>query len=205
MKNIQDFEPEGNDPIRSMLGTLPKQQMPEYLRTNLRVIASRERTYAAAHRTIATTLRTWAANFSLLYQNLMRPLALPFAGGLTSALVMFGLLYPTLVSGYRPQFDSPGIIYEEAQVKELWPFGLAGASKLDSATLVVDVTIDEQGRMIGYSVPTEGMQLMKDSVLRRSIENNLLVTKFKPANFFGAPTQGKLRITIQHSRMDVKG
>ncbi len=206
MRNIQDFDTEGNDPVRRMMRELPTPAVPDYLQTKLRVVASRECSRAAAHRTIFATLHTWADHISLLYGNLMRPLALPFAGGIVSAIVLFGFLFPQLVSGQRPVFDSPSSFYEEAQVAEMWPFGLArGSHKLDSVTLVLDVTVDDQGRMVSYSVPGESRVLLHDSVLRRSIENNLLFSRFKPANFFGAPTQGKLRLTIQHSCMNVKG
>ena len=206
MRNIPDFDTEGNDPVRRMMRELPTPAVADYLRTKLRVVASRERSRAAAHRTISATLHTWADHISLLYANMMRPLALPFAGGIISAIALFGFLFPRLVSGQRPLFDSPSGFYEEAQVAEMWPFGLASSShKLDSVTLVLDVTVDNQGRMVSYSVPNESRALLHDSVLRRSIENNLLFSKFKPANFFGTPTQGKLRLTIQHSCMDVKG
>ena len=206
MRNIQDFDTESNDQVRRMLRELPTPAVPDYLQTKLRVAASRERSRAAAHRTISATLHTWADRLSLLYANMMRPVALPFAGGVLSALLLFGFSFPQLVSGQRPVFDATSSFYEEAQVSEMWPFGLATAShKLDSVTLILDVTVDEQGRMVSYSVPTESKPLLHDSVLRRSIENNLLFSKFKPANFFGAPTQGKLRLTIQHSCMNVKG
>ena len=206
MRNIQDFDTESNNPVRRIVRELPTLAVPDYLQTKLRVTASRERSRAAAHRTISAILHTWADSFSLMYANLMRPLALPFAGGIVSAITLFGFLFPQLVSGQRPLFDSPSSFYEEAQVAEMWPFGLATSShKLDSVTLVLDVTVDDQGRMVSYSVPAETELLLSDQVLRRSIENNLLFSKFKPANFFGAPTQGKLRLTIQHSCMNVKG
>ena len=204
MRNIQDFQPGGNEQISKMLRELPKQQMPELLKTNLRVLASKERSRAITHKSFSSTLETWGNAMSLWYGNLMRPLVIPFTGGISAAALMFGLLYPTLVSSYRPIYDQPTTFYEEAQVSELWPLGVAGASKLD-AVLVVDVAIDEQGRMISYSVPTEDEVFLRDQVLRRSIETNLLVTKFKPANFFGSPTQGKVRLTIPNKSMEVKG
>ena len=206
MRNIQDFDTESNDAVRRMMRDLPTPPVPDYLLTKLRVTASRERSRAAAHRTISATLHTWADHIELIYANMMRPIALPMAGGVMSAVLLFGFLFPQLVSGQRPILDTPSSFYEEAQVAEMWPFGLArGSHSLDSITLVLDVTVDEQGRMVSYSVPAESKAFLRDTVLRRSIENNLLFSKFKPANFFGAPTQGKLRLTIQHSCMDVKG
>ena len=206
MRNIQDFDTESNNPVRRMLRDLPPAPMPELLQTKLRVAASRERSRQIAHRTLATTIAGWVDRASLFYNNLMRPIALPCAGGVFSATMIFGFLFPQLISGERPLFDSPTGFYEEAAVAEMWPFGLAsGAHKLDTVTIVLDVTIDEQGRMVSYSVPAETRMLLHDPVLRRSVENNLLFSKFKPANFFGTPTQGKLRVTIQHSRLDVKG
>ena len=210
MRNNQDFD--SNREIRNqevnvqqLLQAMPKQAMPEHLRTNLRVIASRERARHIAHKTATATLKTWAASLSLMFDNMMRPFALPFVGGISSAVVMFGILYPTLAPGFHHTEDPAPNWYEEAAVSQLTPFGVSGSGKLPVMTLVLDVTVDEQGRMIGYTVPIEVKPLLLDPVLRRSIENNLLFTRFKPANFFGAPTTGKLRITIQHSQLDVKG
>ena len=107
MRNIQDFDTEGNNTVRRMVRELPTLAVPDYLQTKLKVTASRERSRAAAHRTIAATFHTWADRMALLYGNLMRPLALPFAGGIVSAITLFGFLFPQLVSGQRPLFDSP--------------------------------------------------------------------------------------------------
>ena len=205
MKNNQEFDSANQSNVQHMLKAMPKQALPEHLRTNLRIIASRERARHIAHRTASATLKTWAASLSLMFDNMMRPFALPFVGGISSAVILFGMLYPTLAPGFHHSEDQPPNWYEEAQISQLTPFGVSGSGKLPLMNVVLDVTIDEQGRMISYTVPTDVKPLLLDPVLRRSIENNLLFTKFKPANFFGAPTTGKLRITIQHRQLDVKG
>jgi hypothetical protein len=46
---------------------------------------------------------------------------------------------------------------------------------------------------------------MRDAELRRTVENNLLFMRFKPAEFFGHRTTAKLRITIRRSQLEVKG
>ena len=78
----------------------PLAPVPQRLQTQLLVLASRERARWNSTRTLPLALRTWARDARLTIDNLMRPLALPFAGGLLSALVLFSMLVPTF--GFRP-------------------------------------------------------------------------------------------------------
>ena len=85
--------------LRGSLKDLPPAPVPEPLRTQLQVLASRERARWNANKTVSLALHNWAVNIKLAIDNLMRPLALPLAGGLASALLLFGVVVPTLVSG----------------------------------------------------------------------------------------------------------
>ncbi len=70
--------------------------------------------------------------------------------------------------------------------------------------MVVDVNVDGQGRMIDYVV-VSGAGSLKNDVLRRSLENTLLFTEFDPATSFGVPMNGKVRLVLRSSSIDVKG
>ncbi len=69
---------------------------------------------------------------------------------------------------------------------------------------VVDLTLDDQGKMTGYTIvsaPSEDTEQ-----LRHSIENNLLFTEFWPATAFGVPVAGTIRIFYRSpAGIDVKG
>ena len=70
--------------------------------------------------------------------------------------------------------------------------------------IVVEVWIDSTGRLVDYAIPP-GQTWLMDAGLRRCIESALLCTQFEPATMFGVPTPGKLRISLSHNRLEVKG
>ena len=70
------------------------------LRTSLRVIASRERQRRLEHRNFAAILKSWQDRAYLFFDNVVRTVALPVAGGVCSTLVLFSMFvvpaYPLL-------------------------------------------------------------------------------------------------------------
>jgi hypothetical protein len=68
--------------------------------------------------------------------------------------------------------------------------------------LTVDVTINAQGRVIGYTTPS-GERL--EPRIRRGVEKILLFTEFNPSTTFGQPGSGKVPVTFRSSKIDVKG
>ena len=130
----------------------------------------------------------------------MRPLALPFASGVTSALVLFAAwvvpTYPVVAAQADDLFDPPTMLTTEAAVKgHLAAFG--GASQ----DVVVDITVDPNGRFVSYEV-VSGKDLLTTAELR-SLENQLILTAFEPATAFGKPRIGK--VLIQFNFVEVKG
>jgi hypothetical protein len=129
----------------------------------------------------------------------MRPLALPFAGGVFSTVVLFSMwLVPTYPMRAANGFDVPTILATEATVKGTGPISAAGEA------MVVDVTIDGGGRMIDYHV-VSGRNVLTNDAVRRNLENMLLFTEFTPATSFGLPTAGRIRLYLDSSHIDVKG
>lgn len=129
-------------------------------------------------------------------ENLMRPLALPFAGGIVSALVLFSMLVPAYPSGAArvTQGDVPTALYTDPTVKSAAPFSLSDDE------VVVDLVIDGQGRVVDYTLPATA-----SVALRREVENNLLFTQFNPAMAFGQPQTGRIRLSFRRTHVDVKG
>ena len=81
---------------RDALRGLNSPAVPAALSVRLRVIASHERERQLSRVSFRVRLRRWNARLHLHIDNLMRPLAFPFAGGLVSSMMIFGLLVPTL-------------------------------------------------------------------------------------------------------------
>jgi hypothetical protein len=181
--------------LRSELRRLPANRPPEHLRTALHVVASKERQRVLARQ---SRLEHASSRLRLCIDNLMRPLALPFAGGLVSALLLFSMLIPTFA--FRRGVvgnDVPVALFTEPSIKAQMAF-----DGFDyDVDCVIEVTVNEQGRMVDYSVP-KGSNLAPD--LRRALENKLLFTEFTPATMFGQPTYGKVYLSFQRASIEIK-
>jgi hypothetical protein len=181
------------------LGRLPVRIPPPGLTTSLRVIASRERQRALDRMTLRRKWETWRDRVSLSATNVMRPLALPFAGGIVSALVLFSMwVVPTFPVLGKTTPDVPTMLTTAPAVKDTAAMGVAGGD------VVLDVTVDDQGRMVDYTI-LSGARLQHDPALRRRLENMLLFTQFVPATEFGRPVPSKLRLSLFTSYINVKG
>src|SRR5262249_19272415 len=82
--------------VREALQGLRRPAVPAELTARLRVIASHERQRRLRHLSIAAFVQFWLAQMQLAFDNLMRPLAVPVAGGSLSAVALFALLFPCL-------------------------------------------------------------------------------------------------------------
>ncbi len=127
----------------------------------------------------------------------MKPLALPFAGGVCSAVLLFSMVLPTFTLARGTSPDVPTNLSTPASVRSMPPLGF-GAGEA-----VVDLTVDGSGRIVDYEIVSED-GASKDA-LRRSIENTLLFTTFNPGTSFGQPTYGRIRLTFRSSRIEVRG
>ncbi len=189
--------------IRASIRRMPVQVPPAGLNTRLRVMASRELAKQKTTASFPAMWADWRVNYHLWAQNLMRPLAIPTAGGFLSALLLFcllplGMLSPTLAIPVPAITDVPTGLYTEASVKTMNPLGVTDED------VVVELTIDDQGRILSYSIP-DCPHMATSPGLRRNIESNLLFTQFTPATMFGQPMSGKIRLSFRNSTINVKG
>jgi hypothetical protein len=182
--------------VRQLLRALPRRSPPDDLRVRLQVLASRE---ASRRRTVPEgTLAALWFHFNQWFAELMRPIAIPTAGGFLSALLLFGVLSPSLfVRGtVTESADIPTVLYMEPSVKSSLPLEYEGEAML------VEVALDQEGRLIDYSVSQGRVGSLGN---RRSIENHLLTMVFNPAVVFGQPTASKLKIWLRSNRIDIRG
>lgn len=185
------------DSVTQVLRNLPARTPSSGLRTSLltsaRVFASKER-----QRLLSTQIN-WRDRLNLFATNLMRPLALPFAGGIFSTVALFSMcLIPMYPVRGDDSTDVPTVLTTEAAVKYTAP--IAGSC----GEVVVDVTVDESGRMVDYKI-VSGFNVLTSAQVRRSLENRLIFTVFDPVTQFGQPTSGKMRLFFRNSEVDVKG
>lgn len=181
---------------RSILRRAPMKTPPADLTVALRVLASQER--SRQQQSKKPTAFDWLPfeAWTLRTRNWMQPLAIPFAGGIVSALVLFSMLVPAYPMLERSSSgDVPTTFYTDPTIKSVAPF------ELSKDEVMVELVIDEDGRVIDYSLPGGPA----NAALRREIENNLLFARFTPATAFGQPKQGKLLVSFRRSHIDVKG
>ena len=184
--------------LRRTVRSLPRRLPPADLTLRLRVIASKARAEIQGPGRW-TRLRN---RLSLSLENLMRPMALPAVGGLCSAVFMFSALIQSFMPAFAmartaSAFDPPTMLLTQPMLKYIAPIPFGGDA-------IVDVDIDNNGHIIGYTIVSAGDQ--NNDRLRRSIENNLLFTEFWPATAFGVPVSGTIRISYRSpAGIDVKG
>jgi hypothetical protein len=177
--------------LRAALRSVPQRTAPPDLIVRLRVAASKAR---------VNRFHGWRDRFQSSLGNLMRPLALPAAGGLCSAVFLFATLVPTFRAAFamdNSPGDVPTMLTTEPTLKFMAPVAFFNGDA------VVDLKIDDRGRIINNSIL--GAPGPASDQLRHSIENSLLFTEFWPATNFGRPIAGTIRISFRSSHIDVRG
>jgi hypothetical protein len=138
----------------------------------------------------------------------MRPVALPFGGGLLSALVIFSILVPTLTI-QRPEMDASLTTDPYGQVVVLGSSGVyapengADVPKIEPTYAaypddanVVWLMIGENGKVLDYSV-AKGR-------LTPDMQSIIMISKFSPATFLGLPTSGLIKMVQRTPRRNLR-
>lgn len=184
--------------MQASLHAVPARPVPEDLKISLRVVASKERARNLRRHNLSSRWHEFRSSLQLSMSNLMRPIAIPFAGGFCAALLLFCMLVPNFTPHYRQGADVPLGLYTGASLKNTMEYGF-------SNEVVLDIEIDDQGRMVDYTV-TSGQRWMEDPAIRRTVENSLLFATFTPATTFGQPMSGRVRISFRpRIYFDIKG
>jgi hypothetical protein len=203
-------ELESMQELRQSLRTLPEPIVPAALNARVMVIASHERQRRLVRQTVFTFARHCFSRVRLAFDNLMRPVALPFAGGSLSAVVLFSVLVPTLsfprhladavlstypdgtvvVMGLSGSY-APGAMSfpdEAAAMKQLGDMPrIEPANAITPADAnVVELTIDERGRVSDYS--------LERGHLTPDLQSIIMFSEFTPATVLGIPASAKIKI-----------
>jgi hypothetical protein len=176
--------------LRGALRQLDKPELPARLLDGLRMLALNERLRRLSHVGFSARAHRWAGRTQLVFENLMRPMALPFAGGVLSALVMFAMLVPSLAFPHNFRNDVPlWRLYTDPALEEMNPVSAGGE-------IVVELTIDERGRVTDYMI-SHGKPTAEQ------LNDLILFSRFAPATVFGRPTWGK--VVFRRSQISVRG
>lgn len=163
--------------LRHTTRSLPQPAVPAAVQQKLRGIADRNRIQRLARVSFSDRVNNWIATFQVHCQNMMRPMALPVAGGVLSAVLLFGMWIPNLTA--TPQSLSGDVsapIFTDPSLSRSNPVRYGG-------DVVVKLIIDERGKVADYEV-IQG----QDS---EELRNFILFSIWAPATSFGKPTWGK--------------
>jgi hypothetical protein len=174
--------------LRTGLRSLPELSVSPLLRTRLRVIASRERSRQALRRNLAARFADLRSRAKLVFDNLLRPIAVPAAGGMLASFLCFGAIVDTLQ--YNPMWDNdiPVGLYTQVAIDDVSPFSVNGKD------VMVQLTIDKYGVVTDFEVP-QGTSSPDEL---REIGNLVLYSSFSPATAFGQRVTGKILVNIHH-------
>jgi len=182
--------------LRNATGRLSRAPLPPGLTDRLRVLASHERARQLARISPAVRLARWSDRLSLCFNNLMKPLAFPFAGGLVSSIIIFGLLVPSLMFRHALA-DTMFFTDPDGQVVMLAPTGTYAPGsdfaprieRTDAVTPdtadVVYLTIDSTGRVSDWSVLR--------GELTPDMTNIIMFGQFIPATNLGVPIPARVK------------
>jgi Putative zinc-finger len=184
--------------MRTALRSLNRPPIPAALTAKLRVAASHDQQRKLARRTLAARWQALHDRVQLTLDNLMRPLALPFAGGLVSSIMMFSVLVPSLTF-HHAFADQALFTYPDGDVVILAPNGTymsvpesENAPRILRADLtppetanVVELMLDESGRVANWSV--------SQGELTQDLANIIMFGHFNPATNMGVPIPSRVR------------
>jgi anti-sigma factor RsiW len=184
--------------MRATLRRLSRPPVPADLTAKLRVVASHERQRHLRKVSLSARWQAFQDRVQLVLDNMMRPLALPFAGGLVSSIMMFGLLVPSLT--FQHAFaDQVLFTYPDGEVVMLAPNGTytlvpesENAPRIQRADVAapetanaVDLILDQRGRVFDWSVV--------QGELTPDLANIIMLGEFSPATNMGVPVASKVR------------
>ena len=198
LKNASD------EMLNRALRNLPRRIPPAGLTTRLRVDVSKLHQRGR----LGDVLFQWLDRVQFETWNFVRGLALPAVGGVFTAVILLGLwVVPTYPVRADDSFDIPTMLTANSWTGTATEAALktTGLVVGAGADVVVDVIIDDRGRIVSYNVVSGGPTVTQDPGFRRRLENLLLFTEFIPATAFGRPGASRMRLNLLSSSIDVRG
>jgi Putative zinc-finger len=188
---------ESTEGLRAALRGLNRAPVPAELSARLRVMASHASVQRAAHSSLSNRWHTWADGVQLWFDNLMRPVALPVAGGIASALVLFGLLVPSL--SFRHNFvDHSLFTGPTGEVCALDPTGACVPAISSNSPWIVrtDVDTPDDANVVWLTIDSNGKVAdfaVERGQLTPELESIIMFSQFTPANILGLPMSSKVK------------
>jgi len=191
--------------LSALLSRVPRSLPPADLATRIRVAAAQSPDRDNA----PSTWRRVRDRAEILLDNVFRPITLPATGGFASAILVFVVVLQLIVPGITVravQNDVPLNILRPAELITLSDYPQAWAPEGHDSEpalphgLLLDVTVDAHGGMVGYQI-LSGPHSVD---LRHQLDQMLLFSRFRPMLSFGRPTAGG-HVILSFSAVRVRG
>lgn len=174
------------------LAYLEPVEVPADLALKIRIEASKAPWRVMMHR-----LRT---RFSLVFGNILAPLAIPATGGVLTALCVFVLILQSMLVGV----PMGGAVANDQPLNFVQPpylesFGPIRAPDFEDG-LTLEATVNARGQEVNYRI----LSGQTNSDVTRQIDQMLLLSRFRPRLTNGLPTDGG-RVILNFQAFHVKG
>ena len=188
-----------------LLSSVPRNLPPADLAVKIRVAAAQ----SIPTQDLRSGLRRLRDRAEILLDNVFRPLTLPATGGVVSAILVFLVVLQLIAPGITVQAvpnDVPLNILQPAELITLSDYPSSWAPEQHDVELslphglLVDVTVDQHGQMVGYQILSGPTSLD----LRRQLDQMLMFSRFRPMMSFGRPTAGG-HVILGFSAVRVRG
>ena len=191
--------------LSMLLARVPRSLPPADLAVRIRVAAAQ----AAPVQDLPSCLRRVRDRAELLLDNVFRPLTLPATGGFFSAILVFVLVLQLIAPGITVRAvpnDVPLNILRPAELITLSDYPSSWAPEQHDVELslphglLIDVTVDQNGQMVGYQIISGPDSL----ALRHQLDQMLLFSSFRPMKSFGRSIPGG-HVILSFSAVRVRG
>jgi hypothetical protein len=188
-----------------LLSRVPRSLPPADLAVRIRVAAAQ----STANEDFPSRLRRMRDRAEILLDNVFRPLTVPATGGFFSAILVFVLVLQLIAPGisvHAVSNDVPLDILRPAQLITLSDYPQSWAPEKHDLELslphglLLDVTVDQHGQMVGYQILAGPTSID----LRHQLDQMLLFSRFRPMLSFGRPTAGG-HVILSFSAVRVRG
>ena len=191
--------------LSMLLSRVPRNLPPAELAVRIRVAAAQ----ALPTQDFRSRARRVRDRAELLLDNVFRPLTVPATGGFFSAILVFVIVLQLIVPGITVRAvpnDVPLNILRPAELITLSDYPSSWAPEQHDVELslphglLIDVTVDKNGQMVGYQI-ISGPHSVD---LRHQLDQMLLFSRFRPMMSFGRPTAGG-HVILSFSAVRVRG
>ena len=177
------------------LANLEPVEVPAHVAVGIRIQASQRRAEPS------WCVRAWD-RCSLVFKNILGPLAFPATGGVLAALGVFVLLLQNVLVGVPlggvVANDEPLNLVQPAALESLGPLPMPTLD--DASALTLDAIVNAEGQAVNYKI----LSGPSDEQTTKQIDQVLLLSRFRPLLSFGRPTDGG-HVLLSFAAIHVRG